>query len=113
MCPLIAHKGSPWMEDKADTDCPEDANICPWWDIACSTGGIQGLVDRAIAGHPVPVVGPNKPNRYTADPSKARFYSCELASTCSWQKQAALHGQVLCPPRNALLKGFDPRICLF
>jgi hypothetical protein len=112
MCPLIAPKGSVWTGEKASA-CPEDANVCPWWSMACSTGGIQGLVDSAVSGRPVAVVGPNPPSRYTADQSKARFYDCAHAATCSWQKQALKAGRILCPPRDALKRGFDPRICLF
>lgn len=111
MCPLIAPNGSSWIDEKAAA-CPESSQ-CAWWAMACSTGGIQGLVDAAIAGRPVPVVGPNQPKRYTADPRKARFYDCDKANECSWQKQALKSGKLLCPPREALRKGFDPRICLF
>ena len=112
MCPLIAAKGSPWTGDK-DTACPENEHDCPWWTISCSTGGIQGLVDAAVAGQPVAVVGPNKPKRYHADMRQVRFFDCPKASVCSWQKQARASGHVLCPPRDALKRGFDPRICLF
>jgi hypothetical protein len=111
-CPLIAKEGSPWTGDKG-SPCPEDEAQCPWWSIACSTGGVQDLVDEAAAGRPLPVMGPNKPKRYTADPSKARFFNCPEASVCSWQKQALKAGRLLCPPRDALNRGFDPRICLF
>jgi hypothetical protein len=112
MCPLIAADGSPWTGDKA-APCPEDANICSWWSAACSTGGIQAVVEAAASGRPVPVVGPVKPKRYDADPSRARFFDCPKASVCSWQKQALLAGRALCPPRDALKRGFDPRICLY
>ena len=112
MCPLIAAKGSPWTGDKG-AECPEDESRCPWWTIACSTGGVQGLVDAAAAGRPVPVAGPNRPKRYAADPAKARYVGCEFAASCSWQKQALKAGRLLCPPRDALKRGFDPRICLF
>jgi hypothetical protein len=112
MCPLIASKGSPWTNEKAAA-CPEDEAKCQWWTIACSTGGIQGLVESAARGQPVPVVGPNPPSRYTADRAKARYYDCPHAAVCSWQKQALKAGRVLCPPRDALKRGFDPRITLF
>ncbi len=112
MCPLIAAQGSPWTGNK-DTACPENEHDCAWWTIACSTGGIQELVEHAAAGRPVPVVGPNRPKRYHADMAKARFYDCPKAAVCSWQKQALESGRVLCPPRDALKRGFDPRICLF
>lgn len=112
MCPLIAPKGSPWTGEKA-SPCPEDEKVCAWWTMACSTGGVQAMVNNAARGLPLPVMGPNKPSRYTADLSKARYYDCKLAGVCSWQKQALLAGRLLCPPRDALKRGFDPRICLF
>ena len=113
MCPLFGKDGSPWTGEK-NAPCPEDELICGWWTAACSTGGIQGLVDTAGAGRPVPVLGPNKPKGYRADPAKVgRFFDCPKAAVCSWQKQALKSGRVLCPPRDALKRGFDPRICLF
>jgi hypothetical protein len=82
--------------------------------MACSTGQIQAAVDAAAAGRPLPVVGPNKPSRYTVKKSQiGRWYDCPKASVCSWQKQALKSGRMLCPPRDALKRGLDPRITLF
>jgi len=113
MCPLIAKDGSPWTGDES-APCPEDENVCPWWAIACSTGGVRELVEHAVRGAPLPVFGPNKPSSYAADPAKiGRTFDCQKAAVCSWQKQAGHEGHKLCPPRYALGRGFDPRIVLF
>jgi hypothetical protein len=38
-------------------------------------------------------------------------YDCPVAALCVWQK---LSGRTqLCPPREALKRGFDPRVTLF
>jgi len=111
MCPLIAKDGSPWTGHYA-SPCPGHDDIdtggCLWWSIACSTGGIQAQVNKAAdhAGHAV-VLGPNKPRRCVGQP---RTYDCPKASVCQWQEQA---GNKLCPPRDALARGIDPRVCLF
>ena len=118
MCPLIAKDGSPWTgvfaapcpgKGLAEAPGPEDG--CPWWDMACSCGGIQAQVEEAAAdGGRMVVAGPNKPKRLIAAP---RHYDCERAAQCRWQEQAAMAGRVLCPPRDALSRGLDPRVCLF
>ena len=114
MCPLIAKDGSPWTGTK-DAPCPEKGGMddggCPWWDMACSVGGIQRQVDEA-ASHEgrAAVIGPNKPRRGT---STSREYDCPKAAICSWQRQAEKVGRSLCPPRDALARGLDPRVCLF
>src|SRR5215831_1746306 len=47
-----------------------------------------------------------KPPKETCNP---RTYDCPIANACPWQK---LCGPTqLCPPRDALQLGFDPRIC--
>jgi hypothetical protein len=49
-----------------------------------------------------------RPARERCDP---QAYDCPIAAVCMWQK---LCGPTqLCPPREALKKGFDPRVCLF
>jgi hypothetical protein len=116
MCPLIAPNGSPWTQDPSP--CPGHGDIdfarndprcgCPWWVMACATGGIQKQVERADrADGEMLVVGPNQPRRLRAAP---RSYDCPKASTCRWQEIA---GDRLCPPRDALARGLDPRVTLF
>ncbi len=112
MCPLIAPNGSPWTGEKGGP-CPGhdnlDAGGCPWWAMACSTGGIQAQVDEA-AEHMgrATVLGPNRPRRDGFGP--ARSFDCPKATVCRWQELA---GDKLCPPRDALARGMDPRVCLF
>ena len=114
MCPLIAKDGSPW-DDQHGAPCPghDDLNSggCPWWGMACSTGGIQAQVEEAAERGGMHVVaGPNKVRRLAGKP---RSYDCEKASVCRWQEQAEQAGRDLCPPRDALRRGLAPRVCLF
>lgn len=114
MCPLIAKDGSPWTGTKV-SPCPEQDDIdnggCPWWSMACSTGGIQSQVEEAAAHNGRMIVaGTNKPRREKGAP---KSYDCAHENVCSWQKQATLAGRNLCPPRDALARGLDPRVCLF
>jgi hypothetical protein len=112
MCPLIAKDGSPWTGEKA-VPCPQDEKGCAWWPI-CSKDEMRETVEAATAGHPMPVFGPNRPRSYEADPKKVgRTFDCRHAAQCSWQIAADKAGQELCPPREALKRGFDPRITLF
>lgn len=114
MCPLIAKDGSPWTGTYA-APCPGhddiDTNGCPWWSMSCSCGGIQQQVEEAAEhGGRHNVAGPNKVRRLEG---AARTYDCEKASVCRWQEQALAAGRTLCPPRDALARGLDPRVCLF
>jgi hypothetical protein len=58
-----------------------------------------------------PIAGPNQPRRHVIGPAKS--YDCPMAAVCRWQEQAEKVGRALCPPRDALAKGIDPRVCLF
>lgn len=110
MCPLIAPNGSPWTGEYG-APCPADDAKCPWWTMACSTGGIQAQVEDAAArGGAMLVLGPNQPRRLQGAP---RSYDCPMASVCRWQEQALIAGRPLCPPRDALERGLDPRVTLF
>ena len=115
MCPLIAKDGSPWTGQFA-APCPGhddmDTGGCSWWSMACSTGGIQELVEDAAAhdGRAALVIGPNRPKRGLAEP---REFDCPRAKQCRWQEQAEKAGRALCPPRDALARGIDPRVVLF
>lgn len=114
MCPLIAPDGSPWT-GKYDSPCPGHDDLdnrgCPWWGMTCKGGHMQAQVDEAeINGGYAPVVGPRKPKRMKGSPRK---YNCPKAGECRWQEQAEKAGLPLCPPRSALARGLDPRICLF
>lgn len=114
MCPLIAPDGSPWT-GRYGAPCPGHEDLsdggCPWWSMACSTGGVQHEVELAAAnGGAAAVLGPNKPRRLAGS---SRTYECPKMSICRWQQQAELAGRDLCPPRDALRRGIDPRVTLF
>lgn len=117
MCPLVAPDGSPWNGKFADP-CPGHGDVhrggCAWWELACATGGIQRLVEEAATcggKRLTPMRGPNKPRRDTIGPS--REYDCPKASFCRWQLLAEKDGRELCPPRDALRRGMDPRVVLY
>jgi hypothetical protein len=57
------------------------------------------------------VLGPNQPRRDGI--GQPRSYDCHLASVCRWQEIATAAGRPLCPPRDALARGMDPRVTLF
>jgi hypothetical protein len=65
--------------------------------MACSTGGIQAQVEQAAR----------------AGFTRPRTYDCPKAGVCRWQQQAEIAGRKLCPPRDALGRGLDPRVTLF
>lgn len=114
MCPLIAPNGSPWT-GQFGGPCPGHDDIhtdgCPWWSMACSTGGIQMQVEEAARNNGRAfVIGPNRPRR---EAGTARSYECPKAPVCRWQEQAVKAGRTLCPPRDALARGLDPRVCCF
>jgi hypothetical protein len=110
MCPLIAPNGSPWT-GKKDTQCPEHDDIdnggCPWFSMACGTGGIHHQVDEAKAEGGSFVLGPRKPTKVEGKPTA---FDCPKEEICSWQKHKK---HELCPPRYALSLGLDPRVCNF
>jgi hypothetical protein len=117
MCPLIAPTGSPWTGTYA-APCPGHDDIdhdgCPWWSMACSCGGIQELVEEAAecgGRSSMPIIGPNQPHRHVT--GTPREYDCPKASVCRWQEQAEIAGKKLCPPRDALARGIDPRVCCY
>lgn len=121
MCPLIAPDGSPWT-GKYAVPCPGygithqhgGCGGCAWWDMACGVGGIQKLVEEAAScggKRLTPMHGPNKPRRETIGTSKE--YDCPKASFCRWQLVAEKEGRELCPPRDALKRGMDPRVVLY
>jgi hypothetical protein len=65
--------------------------------------------EAADRGGRILIVGPNQPRRLLAAP---RSYDCPKASVCRWQEQATAKSG-LCPPRDALARGMDPRVTLF
>jgi len=115
MCPLIAPHGSPWT-GKKNGRCPEHDDMakggCAWWSMTCQGNGMmQNVVEAEAAGGTAFVVGPVQPHRTDIGPPKS--YACPRTGDCSWQRQAELAGAALCPPREALARGIDPRVCTY
>ncbi len=113
MCPLIAPNGSPWTGEYAG-DCPGHDDLstdgCPWWSMGCGGGGMMRFVDEAEKAGGAVVLGPNKPRR---KPGRVVEYECLKQNECRWQEQSINAGHRTCPPREAMLRGLDPRVCLF
>lgn len=112
MCPLIAQDGSPWTGEKNGA-CPEHDDLnnkgCPFFSMACGTGGIHHQVDEAYKNEGRSfVIGPNRPKDGIRT---SKEYSCPRESDCSWWKHKG--DKELCPPRYALKLGLDPRVCSF
>jgi hypothetical protein len=57
------------------------------------------------------VVGSTQPRRDSI--GAAKTYDCPKAHECRWQEQARVAGRDLCPPRDALRRGIDPRVCAY
>lgn len=113
MCPLIAPTGSPWT-GQFDVPCPGhddiDTDGCAWWSMACGNGGggiMASVIEAELHDGKSHVAGPNKPRRQ--ERMLPKTYDCPKAHECRWQEQAV----DLCPPREALRRGIDPRVCLF
>lgn len=111
MCPLFAPNGSPWTGEY-DAPCPGHDDLekdgCAWWGMACKGGGMMSVVAEAddMDGRAL-VVGPSQPKRQSRMAPKS--YDCPKSEECRWQEQAS----GLCPPRQALALGLDPRVCAF
>lgn len=113
MCPLIAPNGSPWT-GTYNGICHGNDVACEFWSYTCNTGGMQLLVEEAAANggrSAVMQLGPNKPRREGFGEPKS--FDCPRAHECRWQERAELEGRKLCPPRDALARGIDPRVCVY
>jgi hypothetical protein len=49
--------------------------------------------------------------RPDSEECEPQTYDCPIAAVCVWQNLSGPNQ--LCPPREALSRGFDPRVCLF
>jgi len=96
MCPVMGIKKSPWSGEHNEicygTSHEEDDRGCGYWKTDCK--GAQ-VWDRLVDPCPSDCM------------MSAMEYDCKHARTCTWQIEA---GGALCPPRDALRNGIDPRI---
>lgn len=115
MCPLIAPEGSPWTGQK-NSPCPQAHPLpglpgggCGWWQgfggSGCDgcTAAVEQIMDVERSGRTLQV---NAARRYSQTSEKT--FDCPRIGDCQWQREA---GEALCPPRLALSKGMDPRVC--
>jgi hypothetical protein len=65
-------------------------------------------VAKADAGMPPLQIGPCRGRMRRVTP---QVYDCARAGECQWQLSSP-HG-ALCPPREALRLGVDPRFCAY
>jgi hypothetical protein len=85
--------------------CPLIAQLgCPWW----LQMRPQGLPVQAPANGDTWQECMVRPASETCEP---QTYDCPVAAVCVWQNLSGPNQ--LCPPREALSHGFDPRVCLF
>jgi hypothetical protein len=103
MCPLVAKHGSANSLTYAEP-CPEHDDVdhsgCAWWKMGCSTRFQHKLVERA------------RNRRDIRLPTSPKHFDCPHTGICSWQKQADLHGDGLCPPRAALAADLQPSVVM-
>lgn len=110
MCPLFAADGSPWTGDK-NGECKHDHEDCAWWSrrqnrCEGSQAASQQITELSIGGRPL-VIGKS----YREHQAKATTYDCARAKECQWQLEQKPGD--LCPPREALRLGLDPRACAY
>lgn len=118
MCPLFAKDGSAWTGEK-NAACPqrsaESATCggCAFWHDGSEYDPVVGCMGARMAMDQVAEVATGSvplqgiPAR-RFDLRAEREYDCARASECQWQLQQP-EGR-LCPPRQALAVGADPRV---
>lgn len=106
MCPLFAPTGSPWTGE-FDVTCLNDK--CGFWykgHCDAASGAKHQVCEMEEGSIPLQI-GPIRMKRSSVSPKQ---FDCPNAYRCQWQKEA---GENLCPPRFALSKGVDPRVCAY
>jgi hypothetical protein len=105
MCPLFAATGSPWTGEH-DARC-DMGPPCGFWREGCCQGCREaGWQVAEVADGLIPL-------QLIAAPklaATARALDCPRAAECQWQAQSS---PKLCPPREALARGIDPRVCAY
>lgn len=118
MCPLFAKQGSPWTREK-NVSCArhEDqptrgaegaARGCGFWREGSGCDGAMFALEQVAevaAGGRTLQVGSVRMMRETIRPGS---FDCPQAARCQWQVQSLPQ---LCPPRQAMAQGIDPRAC--
>jgi hypothetical protein len=116
MCPLIAPNGSPWTGQK-NHPCPQrhsheaDDGGCFWYQGYGGTGcdgrssAKEQVCEMEAEGHTLQAGPIIRKRDHVVLP---KTYDCERAAQCQWQIEC---GAELCPPRLALAKGLDPKVC--
>lgn len=116
ICPLFAKDGSPWTGEKNarcpqhehDPESPGSDGCSFWWGRCDGESGARSQVEEAHDHGGTLQLGPVRQRRHKLrQPSQ---YECPKAEQCQWQKQS---GPQLCPPRQALALGVDPRACAY
>lgn len=111
MCPLFAADGSIWTGDK-NAHC--DGPTCGFYQRGRCDGAAfaHSQVREAAEGRKpfqLAVVTEGKRGVEYIGRSR-RAFDCPRAADCQWQVEA---GSGLCPPREALARGVDPRACAY
>jgi len=106
MCPLFAAEGSPWTGEK-NAPC-EMSDRCAFWSAGRCDGAMAAReqVAELAAGYRPLQIGPRRARRIQA--SAPRAFDCPHAAACQWQVESL---PALCPPREALRLGLDPKAC--
>lgn len=107
MCPLIAPRGAPWT-GHYNSPCLNEK--CGWYHQGHCEGGsaaLEQIQDVEKKGFTLQL-GPTTAKFHKRKPIA---YNCARALECQWQLEQPTGD--LCPPRQALAKGLDPRVCLY
>lgn len=121
MCPLFAPNGSPWTGNY-NSVCPQKAAYVEGKDVdytgcgfyhsdekGCDGVGCANLQLREVRAMGSTLqIGPVQQKLESVN--KNENYDCGRAHECQWQIQI---GALLCPPRQALKEGIDPRSVAF
>lgn len=106
MCPLFASEGSPWTR-QYDVPCEKDKCAFFFNGKCDGSGHAEYQIEEVLEGK-IPLQIGNIHMKHKS--VKKREFDCPNSKRCQWQKES---GDKLCPPRMALSKGIDPRVCVY